>query len=98
MSKRKGAGGLYVWRVDKPHALLGWPIIGRHFGYGGMTNSFYHRELQHLAGSVKYGRLPAYWSDLRPKCYRIPLPNFILHGHYRRKITFALETLLIGVL
>jgi len=96
MSRRKG--GLYVWRVNKPHALLGWPIIGRHFGYAGMTNSFYHREKQHLEGSMTYGKVSARWSDLRPKVYRIPLPNFILHGRYRRKVTFALETLMIAVL
>lgn len=93
MSKRRG--GLYVWRTDKPHAFLGLPIIGRHFAYAGMTNSYYHREQQHLGGSVKYGTTAARWSDLRPKCYRIPLPDFILHGHYRRKITKALETVLI---
>lgn len=91
----KSRGGLYIWRVRKPHAILGLPILGRHFGYAGMTNSYYHREGQHLRGSVTYGRTPAPWSDLEPRCYRIPLPRVILHGHYRRKITFALETLLI---
>lgn len=97
MSKKRG--GLYVWRADKPHAVIGLPIIGRHFVYGGMTNSYYHREKQHLQGSVTYGTVSARWSDLRPKCYRIlPLPSFILHGRYRRRITFALETLMIWLL
>lgn len=97
MAKKRG--GLYVWRVDKPHALIGLPLIGRHFGYLGMTNSYYFRAQQHLAGSTKYGAAAARWSDLRPKCYKIlPLPDFILHGRYRRRITFALETIAIWLL
>lgn len=92
-------GGLYVWRTDKPHALIGLPFIGRHFAYTGMTNSYYHREAQHLQGSVTYGTLRASWSDLRPKCYRIlPLPGLITHGRHRRKIMKALETLMIYAL
>ena len=92
-------GGLYVWRTDKPHAWLGLPIIGRHFAYGGMTNSYSAREGQHLRGSVTYGSAPASWSDLRPKCYRLlPLPRVITHGKHRRKIMKALETLMIYAL
>lgn len=91
-------GGLYVARTDKPHAFLGLPIIGRHTGYVGMSNSFKIREGQHRNGSVTYGTTPASWSDLRPKFYRIPLPRFILHGKHRRKVTKALETLLIYAL
>lgn len=97
MTKRKG--GLYAWRTDKPHAVIGLPFIGRHWSYCGMTNSYYFRGKQHLEGSTKYGAPAANWSDLRPKCYRIlPLPDFILHGKYRRRVTFALETVMIWVL
>jgi len=97
MSKR--AGGLYVWRTDKPHAIIGLPIIGRHFAYAGMTNSYYWREQQQLKGSVKYGTAPYSWSDLRPKRYKVlPLHPFWTHGRHRRKVMKALETLLIWVL
>ena len=99
MSKYKG--GLYVWRVDKPHAFLGLPFVGRHFGYAGMTNSYYFRAQQHLNGSVRYGTVPARWSDLRPKCYHIlPLPDWLLKSKnkWRRRFVRLLETIMIGLL
>lgn len=99
MGSMSARGGLYMWRTDKPHSFLGLPIIGRHFAYGGMTNSYSAREGQHLRGSVTYGSAPASWSDLRPKCYRLlPLPALITHGKHRRKIMKALETLMIYAL
>jgi hypothetical protein len=97
----KYKGGLYVFRVDKPHALIGLPLLGRHFGYGGMTNSYYFREKQHLEGSTKYDTVAQSWSDLRPKCYRIlPLPAWLLHSRnkWRRRFVRFLETIMIGVL
>lgn len=96
-------GGLYLWRVRKPHAPLGLPIIGRHFGYGGMTNSYSCRELEHLTGRSPRLRPdqykePASWSDLEPKCYRIlPLPDSWTRGELGRVVVKALETCLIGV-
>lgn len=95
----KARGGLYGWRVNKPHALIGLPLIGRRWGYVGMTNSYSARSSQHLYGSVTYGQPPASWADLRPRCYRIlPLPAFITHGKYRRRIMKGLETVAIGIL
>lgn len=99
MSKHKG--GLYVWRCDKPHAVIGLPMIGRHFGYGGMTNSYYWRGKQQLEGSVKYGTVPYSWSDLRPKRYKVlPLPGWLLHSRNKwgRRFVRLLETVMIGLL
>jgi hypothetical protein len=96
----KHQGGLYVWRVDKPHAVIGLPLIGRHFGYCGMTNSYYWREKQQLEGSVKYGTTPYSWSDLRPKRYKVlPLPAHLLNSKHRirRRFVKGLETCLIGI-
>lgn len=76
-------GGVYVYRCRKPGALLGWPILGRHFAYVGETTSFYHRHLQHLDGQP--------WSDLAPRVYRIPLPGW-------KPLLHAVETLLILLL
>lgn len=95
----KARGGLYAARVDKPHALIGLPLIGRRWGYVGMSNSYRAREEQHRNGSVTYGRPPASWSDLRPRFYRIlPLPAIITHGKYRRRIMKGLETVAIAIL
>lgn len=99
MTKHKG--GLYVWRVDKPHAFLGLPFVGRHFGYGGMTNNYYFRAQQHLTGSVRYDAAPARWSDLRPKCYKVlPLPAHLLKSRnkWRRRFVRLLETVMIWLL
>jgi hypothetical protein len=95
----KHRGGIYLWRTNKPNALLGLPLFGRHNAYVGMTNSYAARGDQHLLGSVTYGKAPASWSDLKPKCYKIlPLPAIITHGKHRRKIMKAFETAAIGLL
>ena len=73
-------GGVYIYRVRKPSAILGWPIIGRHFGYVGETVSFWHRDRQHKESQP--------WSDLNPKCYRIPLPGW-------KPLLLTVETLVI---
>lgn len=93
-------GGLYIWRVDKPHAFLGLPFVGRHFGYAGMTNSYKRRSEQHTKGSTVYGTMEASWSDLRPRCYQIlPLPDHFLKSKHkwRRGMVKFLETGLIWV-
>lgn len=102
-ARRRARGGLYLWRVRKPHAVLGLPIIGRHNGYGGMTNSYSCRELEHLTGrsprlrSSQY-KLPATWSDLEPRCYRVlPLPDWLVLTPLGRRIVKGLETVLIAV-
>jgi hypothetical protein len=90
---RGSRGGVYVWRTRKPGALLGWPIIGRHFAYVGETSSFKHRERQHLGRPIPndpYASTGAAWCDLAPRCYRIPL-----RGKWLRKIA---EPLLVWTL
>lgn len=67
-------GGVYVYRCNKPGAIIGLPFFGRHFAYVGETKSFYHRDIQHLRGGGTYDSVWKDWADLRPKCYRIPLP------------------------
>ncbi len=69
MSRRAGC---YVWRTRKPNAPIGLPIIGRHFAYVGQSNNHERRAGEHLNGSVKYGTLPAPWSDLDPRRYLLP--------------------------
>jgi hypothetical protein len=84
-------------------ALLLILFSGRHNAYAGLTNSFYFREQQHIAGSSKWNAAAKPWSDLDPKCYTIPLPNFITHrGGLARALRLkgrwtleGLETLLI---
>lgn len=98
-------GGLYLWRTRKPWAVFGLPIIGRHFGYGGRTSSFYHREGQHLgqernggSAKMKDASKEASWSDLSPKCYRIPFPDWMSATPWRRKnLVEPLETVLIAL-
>lgn len=90
MSKRSGC---YVWRADKPHALRGFPIIGRHFAYVGETGNYYLRERQqkgNLGTRDKYQQSGYPWMDLRPKRYRMPMP-----WKWLRK---GVETVLIKVL
>jgi hypothetical protein len=90
---RGSRGGVYIWRTRKPGALLGWPIIGRHFGYVGETSSFRHRKRQHSGKPLPYdpyASTGALWSDLAPRCYEIPLP-----GKWVRK---AAEWILIKIL
>lgn len=62
-------GQVYVWRTRKPGAILGLPIIGRHFGYGGQTRNPKMRDVEHLEGGGRYGHTCAPWSDLAPKKY-----------------------------
>ena len=90
MSRAKG--GIYLIRTRKPHAPLGFPVIGRHNGYVGLTSSYYHRERQHLLGGGVYGHARKPWADLDPKFYKIiPLPNW-------RWLLHLVETLAIWVL
>jgi hypothetical protein len=95
MSRKRG--GIYIFRCDKPGAVLGLPFIGRHNAYTGMTNSYYHRERQHLYGSSVYGAAVKPWADLRPKFYRIlPLPEFLTHEKIiGRRLMWLIETAFI---
>lgn len=70
--------GCYLWRTRKPHAPIGLPLLGRHNGYVGQTNSRRRRDEQHQRGSLTYGTMPARWSDLEPKVYALPclFPNW----------------------
>lgn len=91
--QHKKGGGVYVWRTRKPHAVLGLPIIGRHFAYGGKTNSFRRRGKEHIEGSTQYEvevRAKP-WADLDPKVYEIRLPDW---GWLRT----LMEPLLIAIL
>ena len=90
----KWRGGIYLIRCDKPGAVLGLPFIGRHNAYAGMTNSYYHRERQHLYGSSVYSTSAKPWSDLRPKFYRVlPLPHFLTHEKIiGRRLMWLIET------
>jgi hypothetical protein len=69
--------GVYIYRTRKPGALLGWPVIGRHTAYVGQTKSFGHRHRQHIGRPLPYDPYASTgqpWSDLQPRCYRVPLP------------------------
>lgn len=95
-------GGIYAIRCRKPSAFLGLPLIGRHWAYVGLTNSFYHRKNQHLLGDVVYGQAAKPWSDLAPRFYKLlPLPTWITHkgalfsGRWTLEL---LETLFIWLL
>lgn len=69
--------GCYVIRTRKPHALIGLPFIGRHFGYiGQTTRSFRVRIEEHLSGGGRYAAVPKPWADLEPKVYFIPMPRW----------------------
>lgn len=87
--------GVYVWRCDKPYAVFGLPIIGRHFAYVGQSNNFRRRDREHLFGSLAYEAqvLPKPWSDLRPKRYAVP----VLFPGWRRA-RLAQEWLMIKLL
>lgn len=88
----KHKGGIYLFRTRKPRAPLGFPVIGRHNAYVGLTSSYYHRERQHRYGGGVYGAIQKSWADLEPKFYRIlPLPNW-------RWLLHLAETLAIWVL
>lgn len=71
----KGSG-VYIIRTRKRHAPIGLPIIGRHVGYVGQTNSFSHRIRQHLYGGGQYMVKPKPWADLSPRAHYIHLPNW----------------------
>jgi hypothetical protein len=86
----KGSG-VYIIRTRKPHAPLGLPLIGRHVGYVGQTNSFDHRIRQHLYGGGKYMAKPKPWADLSPKVRYIHLPPW-------RWLMLAVELALIWTL
>lgn len=62
---------VYAYRTDKPHAPLGLPIIGRHWGYGGRTNNPRRRHQEHVLGGGPYGAVAKPWSDLRPRRFVI---------------------------
>lgn len=74
-----GAAALH-FATDLPWglALPGVLLSGRHNAYAGMTNSYYHRERQHLYGSSHYGSAAKPFADLHPKFYKImPLGEFL---------------------
>jgi hypothetical protein len=85
--------GTYGWRTKKPHAPLGLPIIGRHWGYIGQTGSRWHRDRQHLHGDARWGSAPASWSDLEPKRY--PLPCLFPQWRWSRELSELLWTWLL---
>lgn len=66
-----GYGEVYAYRTRKPGALLGLPIVGRHWGYCGQTRRPDIRDREHRFGGGRYGKLPASWSDLDPTRYVI---------------------------
>jgi hypothetical protein len=72
---RRLQGGIYLFRTNKPQAILGVPIIGRHNGYVGQSNAYRLRWSQHTAGGGKFKSTAKPWSDLDPEPWRIlPLP------------------------
>lgn len=75
-------GAVYGYRGRKPNALIGLPIIGRHWIYVGQSRNLRARHGEHMRGGGRYGRPPASWSDLAPKRYilfRLPhCPQWLL--------------------
>jgi hypothetical protein len=69
-------GGVYAYRTRKPGAHLRLPLLSYHWGYVGRTNSFRHRDLQHLRGGGQFNAEAKPWADLEPRCYRLRLPNW----------------------
>lgn len=83
-------GGVYLYRTRKPGARFNIPILSRHFGYAGETNSFHHRHLQHTVGGGTYQVKAKDWADLDPVCVlRIPLPDW-------RWLRLSVETVVIA--
>lgn len=84
---------VYAYRTDKPHAPLGLPIIGRHWGYGGRTNNPRRRHTEHVIGGGPYGHTQKPWADLRPR-------RFVIFRMKRRTelMTHFLEWLTIKIL
>jgi len=71
-------GGIYLFRTNKPWAILGLPIIGRHNGYVGQSVAYSLRWRQHTAGGGKFKSVAKAWSDLDPEAWRIlPLPGWM---------------------
>lgn len=75
-------GTVYAYRTRKPGAVLGLPVLGRHWGYVGQTRNPDARHGEHMRGGGRYGGLPASWSDLDPKRYvliKVPMcPQWLL--------------------
>lgn len=84
---------IYAYRTDKPHAPLGLPIIGRHWGYAGRTNNPDRRHLEHTVGGGPYNHGQKSWADLRPR-------RFVIFGMKLRMelTTHLLEWLTIKML
>lgn len=62
-------GEVYAYRTRKPGALLGLPLLGRHWAYGGQTRNPKARHGEHIRGGGRYGRAAQPWADLSPKRY-----------------------------
>lgn len=78
MSEKLSGQGVYLFRTRKPHAPFGLPLLGRHNGYVGQTNSYAHRYEQHVKGGGRYRVRAKEWADLDPHFYRIlPLPRWL---------------------
>jgi len=75
---KRMAGGIYLFRTNKPYAILGVPLLGRHNGYVGQSKVYRLRWGQHVAGGGKYKNVAKLWSDLDPEPWRIlPLPAWL---------------------
>lgn len=78
MSEKTSGQGVYLFRTRKPHAPFGLPVLGRHNGYVGQTNSYARRYEQHVHGGGRYRVRAKEWADLQPRFYRIlPLPQWL---------------------
>jgi len=85
-------GGVYVIWTRKPGARFNFPVISRHCGYVGQSNSISHRIEQHLRGGGQYGAVAKPWADLDPRvAFCIPLPNWLW-------LRLCVETVMIGLL
>lgn len=75
-------GGIYLARTNKPYSIFGMPLIGRHNGYTGQSNTYKLRWPQHVQGGGKFKSTAKPWSDLDPEFHRIlPLPAWLfLHA------------------
>jgi hypothetical protein len=75
---------VYGYRTRKPGAILGLPIIGRHWGYVGQTRRPAVRHLEHMTGRGRYNKGPANWADLDPERYVLfslnHFPQWMLNG------------------
>lgn len=95
--KKTSGQGIYLFRTRKPHAPFGLPVIGRHNGYVGQTNSYARRYEQHVKGGGRYSVRAKHWSDLDPRFYRIlPLPRWVFE--WTPWVVSVIEALCIFVL